>query len=75
MQQHSVGTDGSTESNINDKSADIILWSDQQLQALPTTPEENRKDNAFLDLSYPIASTDGKLLADGMLIFLETSLN
>lgn len=75
MQQHSVGTDGSTESIVNDKPADVILLSDEQPRASPARPEENRKDGAFLGLSDSIASTDGKLLADDMLIILETSLN
>lgn len=67
MTQHSVGADGSTESILNDKSTDVILLSDQQPQA--------RKGSALLGLSGSIASTDGKLLADGVLIILDNSLN
>ncbi len=67
MKQHLVGADGSRESILNDKSTDVILLSDQQPQA--------REGSAFLGLSGSIASTDGKLLADGVLIILENSLN
>lgn len=60
---------------LNEKSTDVILLSDQQPQVSPSRPEGNRKGSAFLGLSGSIASTDGKLLADGVLIILEKSLN
>lgn len=75
MKRHSFGAEGSTESILDDKSTDVILLSDQQPQASPTRPEGNWEGSAFLRLSGSIASTDGKLRADGMLIILETSLN
>lgn len=75
MNQHSVGADGSAVSIVNDASTDVMLLSDQQPRASPTGAEGNRRGGAFLGLSGSIASTDGKLLADGMLIILEASLN
>ncbi len=44
--------------------------SDQQPRGSPTGPEGKRRGGAFLRLSGSIAHTDGKLLADGVLITL-----
>lgn len=60
---------------MNEGSTVMTLLSDQQPQALQTQTEGSSKGGAFLGLPGSIASTDGKLLADVVLITLETTLN